>query len=107
MDLNLKTQAVGANPVWLDTTEGLRFLVGGVTINSTSVPVAEGRRVIRSGTPIAKTGGKWEPAFDAESEPTAILWETLDVTDGDKHGAGDSVAAGSRRTDLSNWLGNG
>lgn len=86
MNLTLKTTDVGAPPSWLDTTEGLRFLVGGVTIDSAAIAVVDGRRVIRSGTPIIKTGAKWIPAFEVGTAPTAILWETLDVTDGDRHG---------------------
>lgn len=88
MDLNLRTQTVASNPVWLDTTEGLRFLVGGVTLNAAAV-VADGNgdKIVKSGTPIRKNGTKWEPAFGAASAPTAILWETLNLRTGDKHGA--------------------
>jgi len=86
MDLNLKTSSVGATPPWLDSTEGVRFLVGGVTINSAAVAAVDGKKIVRSGTPIVKNGTKWEPAFGAASAPTAILYDTLNVTDGDKHG---------------------
>lgn len=86
MDLNLKTKSVEASPPWLDSTEGVRFLVGGVTIDSSAITAVDGVKLVKSGTPIAKSGTKWVPAFAAEAEPTAILWDTLDVTDGDKHG---------------------
>lgn len=88
MDLNLKTTSVAANPVWLDSTAGLRFLTGGVTIDASAVVAdGEGNKIVESGTPIAKSGTKWVPSYGATNTPTAILWETLDVTAGDKHGA--------------------
>jgi hypothetical protein len=87
MKLDPKVTTVGASPVWLDTTEGLRFLTDGVTIDSTTVAEDDGRRVIRSGTPIGRVGAKWGPTADAGTgDAEAILWETLDVTDGDAHG---------------------
>lgn len=90
MDLNLKTTTVGASPPWLDSTQGIRFLTGGVTIDSASAALpaadANGRVIVKSGTPIAVVGTKWEPDHVALSTPTAILWEDLDVTDGDAHG---------------------
>jgi hypothetical protein len=89
MKLDLVTAAVAANPVWLDTTEGLRFLVGGVTIDSAAIEAdyGTGKKIVASGTPITKSGDKWVPSFDEYGTPTAILWETLDVTDGDAHGS--------------------
>lgn len=92
MDLSLRTKTVGDTPVWLDSTEGVRKLVDGVTIDSASAAIVadgDGKKIVYSGTPIAQVGsGKWEPAFGAASAPTAILWETLDVTNGDQHGSG-------------------
>lgn len=90
MDLNLRTTSVGASPPWLDSTEGVRFLVGGVTIDSASAALpaadADGRVIVKSGTPIARTGSKWEPDYGVGSTPEAILWTDLDVTDGDASG---------------------
>lgn len=86
MDLNLKTNAIGASPQWLDTTEGLRFLTGGVTLNATAVTAdGNGDKIVKSGTPLAKSGTKWAPSFGATNTPTAILWETVNLRDGDKH----------------------
>ncbi len=87
MDLNLKTTTVGANPVWLDTTEGLRFLVDGVTLDSAAIAAdGNGDKIVASGTPIEKSGAKWVPSFAALGVPTAILWQTLNAKDGDVHG---------------------
>lgn len=88
MDLNLKTTTIGANPVWLDSTEGMRFLVGGVTLDSAAIAAdGNGDKIVASGTPIAKSGSKWVPSFGATNTPTAILWETLNAKDGDVHGS--------------------
>lgn len=91
MKLGLTTSSITATPPWLDSTEGVRHLVGGVTINSAAATIpaadANGRKIVKSGTPIKKVGTKWEPDFAAlGAAPTAILWETLDVTTGDSHG---------------------
>lgn len=86
MDLNLKTTTIGASPPWLDSTEGVRFLTGGVTINSAAVTAVGGVKLVKSGTPLVKNGTKWEPSFGATNTPKAILWETLDVTNGDASG---------------------
>lgn len=88
MDLSLTTTTVGANPVWLDTTEGLRFLVGGVTIDSAQISAdGDGNKIVASGTPLVKSGSKWIPGYGSGDAPVCILWETLDVTSGDKHGS--------------------
>jgi hypothetical protein len=86
MDLQIRTQTVGASPAWLDSTETLRFVRDGVTINAAAVTAVDGKKIVKSGTPIVKNGTKWEPSFGATNKPTAILFDTLDVTDGDKHG---------------------
>lgn len=90
MKLGLTSTSVGASPPWLDSTEGVRFLVGGVTLDSASAALpaanADGRVIVKSGTPIARTGTKWEPDYGVGSTPEAILWEDLDVTDSDSHG---------------------
>lgn len=94
MDLNLKTKTVGATPPWLDSTEGVRFLVGGVTIDSEKVEAVDGVKLVKSGTPIKQDGTKWVPDYEdvvdgettTDASPTAILWEDLDVTGGDRHG---------------------
>lgn len=87
MDLDLKTTSVGATPIWLDTTEGLRFLVGGVTLDSAAVAAdGNGDKIVQSGTPVQKNGTKWEPSGDVAADaPTAILWQTVNLRDGDKH----------------------
>jgi hypothetical protein len=90
MNLNLTTTAVADSPEWLDSTEGIRFLTGGVTVNSAAAGIpaanAAGRKIVPSGTPLIKVGTKWEPEYGATDLPTCILWETLDVTAGDAHG---------------------
>lgn len=90
MKLGITSTSVGASPPWLDSTEGVRFLVGGVTIDSAAATIpaadANGRKIVKSGTPIVKSGTKWAPAFGATTSPTAILWEDLDVTTGDASG---------------------
>ena len=91
MDLNLKTKSISATPPWLDSTAGLRYVNGGATLNSAAATIpaanADGRKIVKSGTPIKKNGAKWEPDYAlAGAAPTALLWEDLDVTDGDAHG---------------------
>lgn len=91
MKLGLTKTSVGASPPWLDSTEGVRFLTGGVTINSAAATIpaadANGRQIVKSGTPIKLVGAKWEPDFaGVGAAPTALLWEDLDVTDSDSHG---------------------
>lgn len=91
MDLSIRSKTVGDTPSWLDDTETMRMRVGGVTIDSASAAIVadgDGKKIVRSGTPLIQLGGgKWEPQFGAADAPVCLLWEDLDVTDGDKHGA--------------------
>lgn len=94
MDLTLKTKAASESPAWLDTTEALRFVVAGVTIDADTVAAdGNGKKIIKSGTPLGKitATGLYGPASDAAVDgretAVALLWNTLEVTDGDKIGA--------------------
>jgi hypothetical protein len=92
MDLTIRTQTVGDTPVWLDSTETLRFRPGGITIDPATVPLVGGKRVITSGTAVGvMAGGLGGPcddtAVDGRQNPIGHIWETLDVTAGAKIGS--------------------
>jgi hypothetical protein len=72
-------------PEWLDS-EHYRFVTGGVTIDAALVTAVNGRKVVASGAILEKQGsGKWGPAAatPAANAHVALLWERVDVTDGD------------------------
>jgi len=96
MKLGLTTDSVAANPTWLDSTEGMRFLVGGVTIDSAKVRLGDdGKRVVRSGTPIGKSGSKYRPAVYTQLAAAALsAATTIDVDDASGMVVGDSIVIG-------------
>ncbi|WP_366160572.1 head decoration protein [Bacillus infantis] len=72
----------------LASYEAIREVVNGITIDSAAVTAVDGKKVVRKGMPMGKlANGKYAPysaaASDGSQNPTVILKETIDVTDGD------------------------
>lgn len=91
MDLTIRSQSVDNPTPWLDSTETLRFLPGGITLDSAAIAAdGSGKKIVKSGTPIeSQANGKWKvmPAAPTAGQQYAMLWKTLDCTQGDQVGS--------------------
>jgi len=89
MNIRITQTSYSQDPEWLMSDHKVHR-PGGVTIDSSKVSAgADGRKVVKAGTPIGmNSGGKWEP-YDGDPDapnvvPTDLLFNTVDVTDGDE-----------------------
>ncbi|MBU5214950.1 head decoration protein [Heyndrickxia oleronia] len=75
----------------------IREVVNGITIDSSTVTAADGKKIIKKGMPLGKlANGKYGPyksdATDGRENPSIILKHTYDVTDGDVVAGGYEMA---------------
>ena len=88
-NLELRTTEVGGELNIFDSGQ-VRWITGGVTIDHTTVPLVDGKRILPAGTIIGRiTENKKFGPWDAEAEdgrevPLYMIAEELDVTEGDK-----------------------
>ncbi|KYC94372.1 hypothetical protein B4102_3593 [Heyndrickxia sporothermodurans] len=66
----------------------IREVVNGITIDSSTVTATEGKKIVKKGMPLGKlANGKYGPydsaATDGRENPSVILKQTVDVTEGD------------------------
>lgn len=72
----------------LASYEAIREVVNGVTIDSAAVTAVNGKKIVLKGMPLGKlANGKYAPynsaGTDGSQNPTVLLKQTVDVTDGD------------------------
>ena len=88
-NLELRTEKI-AGQVNIFDSALVRWITGGVTIDHTTVPLVDGKRILPAGTIIgciaeSKKFGPWDAeAEDGRETPLYMIAEELDVTDGDK-----------------------
>lgn len=88
-NLELRTTVVGGELNIFDSGQ-VRWITGGVTIDHTTVPLVDGKRILPAGTIIGritenKKFGPWDAeATDGREVPLYMIAEELDVTIGDK-----------------------
>lgn len=72
----------------LASYEAIREVVNGITIDSSAVTAVDGKKVVLKGMPMGKlANGKYAPynpaGADGTQNPTVLLKQTVDVTEGD------------------------
>lgn len=88
-NLELRTTQVGGELNIFDSAQ-VRWITGGVTIDHTTVPLVDEKRILPAGTIIgriteSKKFGPWDPeADDGREVPLYMIAEEVDVTIGDK-----------------------
>lgn len=88
-NLELRTTQVGGELNIFDSGQ-VRWITGGVTIDHTTVPLVDEKRILPAGTIIgriteSKKFGPWDPdAEDGREVPLYMIAEEVDVTIGDK-----------------------
>ena len=88
-NLELRTTEVGGELNIFDSGQ-VRWITGGVTIDHTTVPLVDEKRILPAGTIIGritanKKFGPWDPdAEDGREVPLYMIAEEVDVTIGDK-----------------------
>lgn len=88
-NLELRTTQVGGELNIFDSGQ-VRWITGGVTIDHTTVPLVDEKRILPAGTIIgriteSKKFGPWDPeADDGREVPLYMIAEEVDVTIGDK-----------------------
>ena len=88
-NLELRTTEVGGELNIFDSGQ-VRWITGGVTIDHTTVPLVDGKRILPAGTVIGritenKKFGPWDAeAVDGREVPLYMIAEEVDVTIGDK-----------------------
>jgi hypothetical protein len=93
MKLGLTTKSIGASPPWLDSTEGVRFLTGGVTIDSAKTRAdSAAKKIVKSGTPVGKAGAKYRRSPVTALAAAAAATDTfIDVDDAGAFVPGDVI----------------
>ncbi|MBO1515047.1 head decoration protein [Metabacillus bambusae] len=81
----------------LASYEVIREVVNGITIDSSAVTAADGKKIVKKGQPMSKmASGKYVPynatGADGSENPSVILKHTYDVTDGDHIAGGYEMA---------------
>lgn len=88
MNLQPKQIEIAGELEILASYEAVREVVNGVTIDSAAVTAVDGKKVVLKGMPLGKlANGKYAPynsaGSDGSQNPTVLLKQTVDVTDGD------------------------
>lgn len=99
MDLAIRSKTVGASPVWLDTTETLRYLTDGVTIDAAATQADSGGvKLVKSGAAVGKitSSGKYRRSpVAALAADTAGASPNVDVDDASAFVVGDTFTVGA------------